>query len=73
MTAMYFVKRRLIEMDEDFPSKKTVDLAEDLLFRLEGCEKGPCVDELKGPVMANLYKDLMEVKGRFGKMAVVAT
>jgi len=36
-------------MDEEFPSMMTADFAEDLLFELEACEKGPCLDSVKKP------------------------
>jgi len=38
-------------IDENLTPIKTSDLAEDILFELEQCEKGPCLDQVKKPNM----------------------
>jgi len=41
-------------MAEGFPPMKTANLAEDLTFGVEKCEKGPCLEQLKGPNLPSL-------------------
>jgi len=49
------------------------DIPEDENMVMERCEKGTCLKKLKKKNLPKLYKNLLEVKSRFGGLTVASS